>query len=161
MVGTIEQIIQFLFQQDKTKKYEVKEYKEKRSNDANAYCWVLCEKIAKELSKHGTIVIKEEVYKDAIKDVGVFIPFIVEEKAFDDFKRIWELRGLGYQIQETVRKDKCVRVNCYYGSSSYNTKEMSRLIELLVQEAKQLDIETKPKEEIDSLLKSWAGTNRS
>lgn len=161
MVGTIEEVIHYLFKQDKTKKYEVNEYKQKRSKDANAYCWVLCEKIAQELSKNGTVFIKEDIYKDAIKDVGVFIPFIVEEKAFDDFKRIWELRGLGYQVQETARKDKCIRVNCYYGSSSYNTKEMSRLIELLVQEAKQLNIETKSKSEIDSLLNSWAGTNRS
>lgn len=43
----------------------------------------------------------------------------------------------------------------YYGSSSYNTAEMSKLIELIVQECKQLGIETKPKAEIDSLLESW------
>lgn len=155
MVGTIEEIIQYLFKQDKTKQYEIKEYREKRSKDANSYCWVLCDKIAQEMSKDGTIFVKEDIYKDAIKNVGVFIPFIVEEKAFDDFKRIWETRGLGYQVQETVRKDKCVRLNCYYGSSSYNTKEMSRLIELLVQEAKELGIETKPQAEINSLLESW------
>lgn len=155
MVGTVEEIIQYLFKQDKTKKYELKEYREKRSKDANSYCWVLCDKIAQEMSKDGTVFVKEDIYKDAIKNVGVFIPFIVEEKAFDDFKRIWEAQGLGYQVQETAKKDKCIRVNCYYGSSSYNTKEMSRLIELLVQEAKQLGIETKPQEEIKSLLESW------
>lgn len=43
----------------------------------------------------------------------------------------------------------------YYGSSSYNTAEMSKLIELIVQECKQLGIETKPQKEIDSLLESW------
>lgn len=155
MIGTIEEIIQYLFKQDKTKKYELKEYREKRSKDANSYCWVLCDKIAQEMSKDRTIFTKEDIYKDSVKNVGVFLPFIVEEKAFNDFKRIWESQGLGYQIQETARKDKCIRVNCYYGSSSYNTKEMSRLIDLLVQEAKQLGIETKPQEEINSLLESW------
>ena len=43
----------------------------------------------------------------------------------------------------------------YYGSSSYNTAEMSKLIELIVQECKQQGIETKPKAEINALLESW------
>lgn len=43
----------------------------------------------------------------------------------------------------------------YYGSSSYNTSEMSRLIELIVQECNQLDIETKTDTEINSMLENW------
>lgn len=80
---------------------------------------------------------------------------IVEEKAFEAFKRIWEKQGLGFLIREISRKDKCVKVQAYYGSSTYNTKEMSLLIELLVQQAKELNIETKPQAEINSLLESW------
>ena len=80
---------------------------------------------------------------------------IVEEKAFEDFKKIWEKQGLGFLIREISRKDKCVKVQAYYGSSTYNTKEMSLLIELLVQQAKELNIETKPQAEINSLLESW------
>ena len=133
----------------------LKKYRQKRSLDANSYCWILCEKIAQEMSKDGTIVSKEDIYKDAVRNFGTFIPFIVEEKAFKQFKNIWEKQGLGYQVQETANKDKCVRVNCYYGSSSYDTKEMSRLIDSLVQEAEQLGIETKTQEEINSLLESW------
>ena len=66
---------------------EIKKWYKKRSLDANAYCWVMCEKIAKELSKEG-ITTKEEIYKDAILQVGSFEPMIVEEKAFENFKRI-------------------------------------------------------------------------
>lgn len=80
---------------------------------------------------------------------------IVEEKAFENFKRIWEKQGLGFLIQEVTRKDKCIKVHCYYGSSTYDTKEMSLLIELLVEEAKQLNIEVKTEQEIESLLKMW------
>jgi hypothetical protein len=134
---------------------DLKKYREKRSLDANSYCWVLCEKIAQEMSKDGTIVSKEDIYKDAVQNFGVFIPFIVEEKAFEKFKEVWEKQGLGYQVQETSRKNKCVRVNCYYGSSSYDTKEMSRLVDSLVQEAQVLGIETRPQEEIESMLKEW------
>lgn len=80
---------------------------------------------------------------------------IIEEKAYDNFKRIWEKQGLGFLIQEVTRKDKCVKVHCYYGSSTYDTKEMSLLIDLLVGLATSLGIETKPQKEIDSLLKEW------
>lgn len=134
---------------------ELNKWRQRRSLDANSYCWVLCDKIAKELSNDGSIVTKEQVYQDAILQIGTFQPMIIEEKAFDDFKRIWEKQGLGFLVQEVSRKDKCIKVHCYYGSSTYNTKEMSLLIELIVELAKNLNIETKPKEEIDSLLRSW------
>lgn len=133
---------------------ELKKYRKKRSLDANAYCWILCDMIAKELSKEG-ITTKEAIYKNAIKQIGRFEPLIIEEKAFENFKRIWEKQGLGFLIQEVSRKDKCVKVHCYYGSSTYDSKEMSLLIDLIVQEAKQLGIETKSKNEIDSLLEQW------
>ncbi len=148
------EVIEQLKNEDKLD-IDIKKYRKKRSLDANAYCWVLCDKIAKEISKDGTITTKEEIYKDAIKNIGTFEPMIVEEKAFENFKRIWEKQGLGFLIQEVTRKDKCVKVHCYYGSSTYDTKEMSLLIELLVEEAKQLNIEVKTKQEIESLLNMW------
>lgn len=43
----------------------------------------------------------------------------------------------------------------FYGSSVYDTAQMSALIESLVQEARQLGIETRPQEEIDSLLREY------
>lgn len=146
--------IQKLKNEDKLN-VEIKKWYKKRSLDANNYAWVLCEKISKEISKDGTIVTKEDIYKDAVKNVGAFVPFIVEERAFENFKRIWEKQGLGYQVQETARKDKCVRVNCYYGSSSYDTKEMSRLIDAIVQECKQLNIETLTPKELSLLKEEW------
>ena len=133
---------------------ELKKWHKKRSVDANSYCWVICDLIAKELSKNG-ITTMEEIYRDAILQIGTFEPFIAQEKTFENFKRIWEKQGLGFLVQEVSRKDKCVKVNCYYGSSTYDSKEMSLLIDLLVQLAKSLNIETKSKAEIDSLLESW------
>ena len=140
MVGTANKLITYLIEQTKDKQFEMKEYKEKRSLNANAYCWVLCDKIAKELSKEGTVTTKEIVYKDAITQIGSFEPMIIEEKAFENFERIWSRQGLGFIVQEVSRKDKCIRVNCYYGSSTYNTKEMSLLIKLLVELAESLNI---------------------
>lgn len=133
----------------------IKKFFKKRSLDANAYCWVLCDKIAKELCKDGTVITKEKIYQDVILQIGTFQPLIIEEKAYENFKRIWEKQGLGFLIQEVSRKDKCVKVHCYYGSSTYDSKEMSLLIELLVELAKSLSIETKTQAEINSLLELW------
>ena len=133
---------------------ELKKYRKKRSLDANSYCWVICDKIAKELSKEDTTT-KEQIYKDAILQIGTFEPMIIEEKAYDNFKRIWEHQGLGFLVQEVSKKDKCVKVHCYYGSSTYDSKEMSLLIDLLVQLAKSLNIETMTPEQLSVLKEEW------
>ena len=80
---------------------------------------------------------------------------LVQEKTFRKFKRIWEKQGLGFIVQKVSEKDKCIKVHCYYGSSTYDTKEMSLLIQLLVDFAKSLGVETKPQAEIESLLNEW------
>lgn len=155
MIGTSNKLITYLIEQAKDKQFELKEYRQKRSKDANAYCWILCDNIAKAITTPEAVVTKEVIYKDAILQIGTFEPMIIEEKAFDNFKRIWSKQGLGFLVQEVSRKDKCVKVHCYYGSSTYDSKEMSLLIELLVELAKSLNLETKPQAEIDSLLRSW------
>ena len=72
------------------------------------------------------------------------------------FKQAWSKNGLGW-ITDTTRSklEGYTNVIAYYGSSIYDTKEMSRFIELIIQECEQLHIETRSKEEIDSLLESW------
>ena len=151
MIGTANKIMTFLLEQDKTKKFEVKEYKEKRSLDSNAYCWVLLGKLQDKLQ-----IPKEEIYKDLIKNIGSYEIVPVKNKAVERFRQAWSKNGLGW-ITETMKSKLkgFTNVITYYGSSSYNTAEMSKLIELVVQECQQLGIETKPKEEIESLLESW------
>lgn len=157
MVGTIEQIIQYLFKQDKNKKYEIKEYKEKRSLDANAYTWVLLGKLQEKLH-----IAKEDIYRDVIRNIGSYEVIPIKNEAVDRFKKAWSKNGLGWICETTKSKlEGYTNVIAYYGSSVYNTKEMSRLIEIIIQECEQLEIETKPEAEIKSLLESWdSATNR-
>lgn len=150
---TLEKLQKFCDNKE-TVNVEIRKWFEKRSLDANAYCWVLCDKIAKELSNE-SIVTKEQVYQDAILQVGTFEPLIIQEKNFNKIKRIWEKQGLGFIVQEVSRKDKCVRVNCYYGSSTYDIKEMWRLIQVLVDLAQSIGVETKTEAELKSLIESW------
>lgn len=151
MVGTIEEIIKYLFNQDRTKLYEIKEHKPKRSLDSNAYCWLLLGKLQNKLN-----IPKEDIYKDLIRNIGSYEIIPIRNEAVDRFREVWSKNGLGYITETTKSKlDGYTNIIAYYGSSSYNTKEMTRLIDLVIQECKQLDIETKSQAEINSLLKEW------
>ena len=151
MVGTIEQVIQYLFKQDKSKKYEVKEVKRRRSLDSNAYAWVLLGKLQDKLH-----IAKEDIYKSLIKEIGSYEVIPVKNEAVERFRQAWSKNGLGWITETTKSKlEGFTNVIAYYGSSSYNTSEMSRLIELIVQECKQQDIETMTPSELKSLMESW------
>lgn len=151
MVGTIEQVIQYLFKQDKTKQYEVKEVKRRRSLDSNAYAWVLIGKLQDKLH-----IPKEDIYKSLIKEIGSYEVIPVKNEAVERFRQAWSKNGLGWITETTKSKlEGFTNIIAYYGSSSYNTAEMSRLINLIVQECKQQDIETMTPNELKSLLESW------
>ena len=130
---------------------ELKKYRQKRSLDANAYMWVLVSKIQEKLN-----LPKEEIYKDAIKNIGVYEIIPVKNEAVERFIEAWKHNGLGWVCETTKSKlDGFTNIIAYYGSSTYNTKEMSRLVDLIVQECKQLDIETMTPEELSRLKEEW------
>lgn len=128
---------------DKLVNVEIKPYRERRSLDANAYAWVLIDKLAEALHKG-----KTEVYRDIIRDVGgVSETVCITEAAAPKLRELWESRGTGWQTESTESKlKKCVNLTLYYGSSVYDTAQMSRFIDLLVQECQQLGIPTDPQE---------------
>jgi len=99
---------------------------------------------------------KEEIYRDLIRNIGSYEIIPVKNEAVERFRQAWSKNGLGW-ITETIKSklNGFTNIVAYYGSSTYDTKEMTRLIEMLVEECKQFRIETKPKAEIDSLLKEW------
>lgn len=129
----------------------VKKYRQKRSLDANGYCWVLIDKIAAEIG-----ISKEEVYRNAIRHIGGVSDIIcVQNKAVEKLRHGWQKNGLGWQTETLPSKvENCTNVVLYYGSSTYDTKQMSALIDSLVQDCKALGIETRPAEEIKSLLEA-------
>ena len=89
MVGTREQLIRYLSEQDKTKQYELKEYKPKRSNDANAYAWVLLGKLQDKLN-----IKKEEIYRDLIKNIGSYEIVPIKNEAVKKFRQEWSKRRI-------------------------------------------------------------------
>lgn len=139
---------------------EIKKYRKPRSLDANKFFW----KLLQEVCDYKDIDVIED-YKRRVKELGIFKQFKIMTQDVKTFKKLWTDRGIAWfcEIADTtyIGDTEFKIINAYYGSSSYNSKQMSRLIDNLVQDCKAVGIETKSESEIDSLLSSWAGTNRS
>ncbi len=133
---------------------EIKKYRKSRSLDANKYFWKLLQEIC-EARNLDTI----EDYKRRVKELGIFRQFKIMAQDVKTFEKIWTDRGIAWfcEIADTdyIGNTEFKIINAYYGSSSYNTKQMSRLIDNLVQDCKAVGIETKSPAEIKSLLESW------
>ena len=129
---------------------EIKEHRKKRSLDANAYAWVLINKIADALRLPPT-----EVYRQAIQNVGGNYEVIpIKAEAAGHFKQIWEAKGLGWPCVDMGKSkiDGYRNLRAYYGSSTYDTRQMSQLIDNLVQDCKALDIETLTPDKLTLLM---------
>ena len=129
----------------------IKKYRQSRSLNANAYCWVLCQEIAETLSKDKQYISKETVYRKAIKDCGHCTMIKVKQEAVQSLMSHWQANGLGW-IAEMIDD---TTLALYHGSSTYNTAEMARLIDCLQDEAKQLDIRLRASEEVEKMVEKW------
>ena len=138
---------------------EIKKHRERRSLDANAYCWVLCQKLSKALSTNGAIITKNEVYRNAIKDIGVYKDFRdLTPGDASTLQTAWSMLGTGW-IAEQVdysQDGERVTIRCYYGSSRYDSNQMSRLIDDLIQDCQAVGIETMTPAQIAELKSKWS-----
>lgn len=136
----------------KTLSVEVKVKRQQRSTNANAYCWALCTKIAKAV--HSS---KEEVYQQAIRNIGAFTPVPIKAEAVERYTEIWKAHGLGWVIEDMgdSKLHGYVVLACYHGSSVYDTKEMSQLIDWLIDEAKNVGVDVISDADRALLLEDW------
>lgn len=127
-------------------------WKEKRSLDANAYCWQLMGQIARVL--HTTA---DEIYEAALRDLCIpdmidDTPVLIEMDSDISVERLpghWKLLG---SLRNGRRKNKWMKLK---GSSEYDTAEMSALIDLVVDQAKDLGIETATPDELERMRQLW------
>ena len=131
---------------------KISKYREKRSLDANAYFFVLADKLAEKLN-----TTKEEIYRNAIREIGGVSEIVcVKDNAVARLRSGWESNGLGWQTETFPSKlEGCTNVILYYGSSTYDKAQMSRLICNIVQDCKAVGIETRSPNEIADMLSLW------
>jgi len=129
---------------------KVKEYRQKRSRDANSYAWVLMQKIACELN-----ITKWEVYLKMLKDHSNKCTYILlkDKKASEKLKELYrEIEEVG---EVDVNGTMAIQYRLYYGSSDFDTKEMQVFLDGIIQECKQLGIETLQPEIIEQMKRMW------
>ena len=141
----IDKILPLIFRLEKYTIYDVKKnkHREKRSLNENAYLWKLVTEIGNVLNKS-----KEEVYLQMLIDYGQSeMVSILSEIDVKGYFKYYKLAGTSILNGKEFNHYKI-----YKGSSEYDTKEMSILLNGVVQEAKNLGIKTKDDIELERLL---------
>lgn len=128
----------------------------RRSLDANSFFWALADKLGRKIG-----LTKVEIYRELILDVGVFEDICIVDSGVEDFCKKYESRGIGWiaEVQPDCKIKGCKKVRCFYGSSEYDTQQMSRLIDALVYECKLQGVPTDTPDEIERIKATWGSLN--
>lgn len=145
MKGTPLKLIQWLYEQDKEKIYEIREYKEKRNLEQNNKYWKLLNKLALKLK-----ISIEELHFSMLKNYSQRYEILVPSS--------FTLRGIQYYEKKSkiVKDNKEFYVyNVYTPSHELNTEEFSLLLEGLCNECKEQNIDTRSPNEILKEEQLW------
>ena len=129
---------------------ELKQFRNRRSLDSNSYMWLLLSKMADVMK-----TTKDELYIEVLSRFGVFTHIVVKPEVVSRVIEQWKVvRELG---EVTINGTKGMQLQCFFSSSTYDSKEMSVLIEGVVSECKELGIETITPNELSLMNSQWGG----
>lgn len=144
---------------DKEKVYDIdiKQHREKRSLNANAYFHVLVDKLSKALTISFAACKNELITSYGVIDyISEGEPWIYKTNAPPEFMRERE-EVHGKFIKQG--DDGAFWYRMYKGSHTYDTKEFSQLLEGTIQECQAVGIETITPQELERMLKEWEKHN--
>lgn len=134
---------------------EIKKESKKRSITANNFCWALCSDIGKAMTPP---LAKEDVYRKAIKAVGIYTPYPLKNEDVETVMKRWKNNGEGWFIEvvDNSKIEGYKLIHMYYGTSTYTADEMKHVIDWLVDQAEQMEIKIPlGKAEQERLLAQW------
>ena len=138
---------------DKEITVDIKKFSKKRSLNANAYAWVLIDKISEKTGINQT-----EVYRSAIREIGGIADYYgMKESVYETFCDIWTAGHLGRQVEiiPGSAKPGWINVKAWKGSSDFDSAQMARFIDSLIQDAEALGIVTITPKEQKRLIEQW------
>lgn len=148
----------------KDKEYDItiKPTRHKRSLNANGYLWTLIRDIAKAKG-----ITELEYYQDQVSYGSEYYTVAMSMEAVEGFVDDWCSKGDGWIVkyagpeQDIYGDDIPGRYiyRAYYGTSRYDTKQMSQIIDRVVQDAKELGVETMKPDELEHLKSLWGDRN--
>lgn len=127
---------------------EIMPQKQRRTLDANSLMWSILGQMAAALQ-----TTKDELYLEMLDRYGVFTHLIVKPEAVARVKQEWRtVRELG---EVTVNGKTGIQLQVFFGSSTYDRKEFSVLLDGVISEAKDIGIDIVSEQEKDLLLSEW------
>ena len=125
-------------------------HREKRSLDANGMLWACLSDIAKSMNPP---VDKWDVYLDMLRSYGKYTYICVKPNMVEAMKAQWRECEVVGDID--INGTKAVQMLCYFGSSTYDTKEFSVLLEGVISEMEQMGLPLPPSKDMQRALEMW------
>lgn len=116
-------------------------HRESRSKDANACLWACLGEIAAALSADSWMV-----YLYMLERYGKFTYILVRPEAVEAVSKMWR------ETKVVGERDGMVQMLCFFGSSTYDSKEFSRLLDGVISEMKEMGLPTPPSEEMRACI---------
>ena len=139
--------------EDKVVLADIDTYRNRRGRDANACLWWCLGKIAKALTADTW-----EVYLKMLRRYGVYTTVTTSVDALEALQTKWrESDIVGSRV---INNRLYVDVNLYFGSSTYNTKEFSELLNGVISEMNEMGLETPLPEEVRDSLERWGKSEK-
>lgn len=138
--------------QDKKLKIKAVQYRKKRSLDANALLWHCLGSMAAALEAD-----KWDVYLQMLKRYGHYTYILAKPQAVEGVKKQWRESEVVGEVN--VNGQKSVQMLCYYGSSTYDTKEFSVLLEGVISEMKEMGLDVPTPKDMERALEMWGKMN--
>jgi hypothetical protein len=127
---------------------KVAKHRERRSLDANGLLWLCLGRIAEALRSD-----KWEIYLQMLKRYGKYTYICVKPAVVEAVKAQWrECEEIG---TVNINGQEAVQMLCYFGSSTYDTKEFSVLLDGVISEMKEMGLQAPTSADMERALEQW------
>lgn len=127
---------------------KIGKHRERRSLNANRLLWECIRQIAVEMRTD-----KWSVYLKLLRDYGEYTYICVPPGAVPMVRRQWrECEEIG---EIDIHGRKAVQMICYYGSSTYDSKQFSVLLDGTKTEMEQIGLTPPPSEHMRRVIEAW------
>jgi len=141
------------FDKDKLYSIEIKPNTKKRSLDANALLWACIGEISKALAAD-----KWEIYLRMLRRYGKYTYVVVRPNAVEAVKSQWRECEVVGEID--MHGEKGIQILCYFGSSTYDTKEFPQLLDGVISEMNEIGLQPPPPKSVQKGLELWERTHQ-
>ena len=133
---------------------KIVKYRKKRSLDANGLLWYCLGQIAASLQAD-----KWDIYLQMLKRYGKYTYICVKPNMVDSVRSQWRETEVVGDVN--INGSEAVQMLCYFGSSTYSTKEFSVLLDGVISEMQEMGLEAPLSQDMRRALEEWERKTQS